>query len=112
MTSNGFTPTTSQYQTNTAFAWQKEVTALRSNYVRIDALLRKQTNLSGDMIAQYRSLQCVLVNTLECFLSEMDNLNNKTAQCPRQLKTMLLKHVVTMKQVNQAANSMTQVYQA
>ena len=85
---------------------------MRSNYVRIEGLLRKQTNLSADMIARYRSLQRVLVNTLECFLTEMDKLNNKTAQCPRQMKTMLVKHVVTMKQLNCAVDSMTQVCQA
>lgn len=112
MTSNGFFPTNSSYQTDTAFIWQKEVTDLRRNYIRIEGLLRKQANLSAEMTARYRSLQRVLVNTLECFLTEMDSLNDRTAQCPRQTKNMLLRHVVTMKRLNCTVDSMTQVCQA
>lgn len=105
-------PANGPVQPTVAFAWQEEVTALRKNYMLLDLLLRESALLPAATLAQYRSLQQLLLNTMEQFLADLDRLDDSDARQHPAAQRLLGKHATTMKQLNRYAESVTKAFRA
>lgn len=80
--------------------WQVEVQSMRSNYVFITCLLKKEAALSPEIANRCRSLQEQLIYLLTKFVFDLDELDASSAASDSDSQALLTRHTHQMSELN------------
>lgn len=86
--------------------WQAEVADLYRNHFLIELILCRSTQLSADSVCQCRTMQQLMIQTIEQFLKEMDELEAGNTLHQSRARKVLLKHASVMRQLNQLVHDL------